>query len=270
MRSLALILIAACGGSPTTEVAAPATPRVEDSMAGAGAVRLAFHVIPGSEPALLLEAGGGADSSSWGALPEQLAAATGHRVISYDRAGFGHSPFPPQGFTIADELAALHAGVHQVGATRIVPVAASYGALIDVAYAASYPADVAGFVFLDPMNAAFVDAVGVARVLATVPSNPSPSSDRERAIARMTAIFPSLIAHLHGAQWTANLPVVIVSAATPPFPDADLQAAWRASHETLAKVPGATRILAEHSDHDIAGTEPAVVVSAVQRVLGGS
>ncbi len=269
MRSLALILIAACAGS-STDVAAPTTPRVEDSMAGAGAVRLAFHVIPGREPALLLEAGGGGDSSSWGALPEQLATVTGHRVISYDRAGFGHSPFPAEPFTIADELAALHAGVHQVGATRIVPIAASYGALIEVAYARSYPADVAGFVFLDPMNAAFVDAVGVDRVIATVPKVASPSSDRDRAIARMTATFPALIAELRGAPWTAGLPVVVVSAATPPFPDADLQAAWRASHEALAKVPGATRILAEHSDHDIAEAEPAVVVSAVQRVLGGS
>lgn len=236
-------------------------------MVTSGVVQLAFHVVPGAEPALLLEAGGGADSASWGTLPDQLAAATGRRVISYDRAGFGKSPFPASAFTIADEVTALHAGVHRVGATKIIPVAASYGALIDVVYAKTYPDDVAGFVFLDPMNADFVEAVGLPAVLATVPMPESPKTDMERAIARMVTSFPALVAELHGVRWAANLPVVIVSAATPPFPDAALQAAWRASHETLAKTPGASRVMAEKSDHDIAQAEPAVVISAVQTVL---
>lgn len=236
-------------------------------MVTTGVVQLAFHVVPGAEPALLLEAGGGADSASWGTLPDQLAAATGRRVISYDRAGFGKSPFPTDAFTIADEITALHAGVHRVGATKIVAVAASYGALIDVAYAKTYPDDVAGFVFLDPMNADFVDAVGLPAVLATVPKPESPKTDMERAIARMVTSLPALVAQLHGVRWAANLPVVIVSAATPPFLDAALQAAWRASHETLAKTPGASRVMAANSDHDIAQGEPAVVIAAVQAVL---
>ena len=254
---------------PNTPPPLDPTPlRVEDSLVTAGVVQLAFHVVPGAEPALLLEAGGGADSSSWGALPDALAAATGRRVISYDRAGFGKSPFPKHAFTIADEVIALHAGVHRVGATKIVPVAASYGALIDVAYAKAYPDDVAGFVFLDPMNVDFVEAVGLPAILATVPMPESPTTDKERAIARMVTSFPALVGDLHGVRWPANLPVVIVSAATPPFPDAALQAAWRASHEALAKTPGASRVIAKASDHDIAQSEPAVVIAAAQKVLG--
>ncbi|MEO7093376.1 MAG: alpha/beta fold hydrolase [Polyangiales bacterium] len=266
MRTIALCLLAACGGSspPTAD---PTPLRMEDSLVTSGNVQLAFHVIPGAEPALLLEAGGGADSSSWGALPDQLAAATGRRVISYDRAGFGKSPFPTVAFTIDDEVAAIHVGVHRVGATKIVPVAASYGALIDVAYAKAHPDDVAGIVFLDPMNVEFVEAVGLPAVMATVPVPEDPKTDRERAIARMVTSFPMIVNALHGVRWAANLPVVIVSAATPPFPDAALQAAWRASHETLAKTPGATHVMAEKSDHDIAESEPAVVIAAVQNVL---
>lgn len=256
-----------CGGA--TPLPSDLTPlRMEDSLVTAGAVQLAFHVIPGAEPALLLEAGGGADSSSWGSFPDQLAAATGRRVISYDRAGFGKSPFPAVAFTIDDEVAAIHTGVHRVGATKIVPVAASYGALIDLAYAKAHPEDVAGFVLLDPMNVEFVEAVGLPAVMATVPAPEDPKTDKERAIARMVTSFPALVNSLHGVRWAPSLPVVIVSAATPPWPDAALQAAWRASHETLANTPGATRVMAEHSDHDIAAAEPAVVIAAVQRVLG--
>ncbi len=256
-----------CGGAApaTTE---PTPLRVEDSLVTSGAVQLAFHVIPGAEPALLLEAGGGADSSSWGPLPDQLAAATGRRVISYDRAGFGKSPFPAVAFTFEDEIAAIHIGVHRVGATKIIPIAASYGALIDIAYARAHPEDVAGIVFLDPMNVDFVEAVGLPAVMATVPAPEDPKTDKERAIARMVTSFPRLVNALHGVHWAPNLPVVIVSATTPPFPDATLQAAWRASHESLAKTPGTTRMIAEHSDHDIAASEPAVVIAAVQKVLG--
>jgi hypothetical protein len=86
-------------------------------------------------------------------------------------------------------------------------------------------------------------------------------------IARMVERFPALIADLHGVRWPTTLPAVIVSAATPPFPDPDLQAAWRASHQGLAHTPGATQVFAEHSDHDIAEAEPDVVVGMVQRVL---
>jgi pimeloyl-ACP methyl ester carboxylesterase len=264
-RPILVFFLAACSGAGTP--ASLPAPRVEASMVSSGVLRLAFHVIPGAEPALLLEAGGGADSSSWGTLPDQLAQSTGRRVISYDRAGFGKSPFPTDAFTVADELTALHVGVHQLGAARIVAVAASYGALIDVAYAKAFPEDVAGLVLLDPMNADFVEAAGLPRVLATVTAIEAPASDQERAIQRMVTGFPSLITELHGVRWAEHLPVVIVSAATPPYPDPDLQAAWRASHETLANTPGATRVIAEHSDHDIAETEPAVVITAVQRVL---
>ncbi len=262
---LLFVVLAACSGA-RTPASLPA-PRVEASMVTSGVLKLAFHVIPGGEPSLLLEAGGGADSSSWGTLADQLAAATGRRVISYDRAGFGKSPFPAEAFTIADEVTALHVGVHQLGATKVIPIAASYGALIDVAYAKAYSAEVAALVLLDPMNADFVEAVGLPRVLATVPAIEAPASDHDRAVQRMVTSFPSLVTELHGVRWANALPVVIVSAATPPYAEPDLQAAWRASHEALAKTPGATRVIAEHSEHDIAEAEPAVVISAVKRVL---
>ncbi|MEO8552595.1 MAG: alpha/beta fold hydrolase [Kofleriaceae bacterium] len=263
MRALFFVVLAGCGAATPPPAS---SPRTERTLTGGG-LSLFFRVIDGGAPAFVLEAGGGADSASWGTFPIDLAKATGRRVIAYDRAGFGKSPFPAKPFAIADELAALHADLHELGADRIVPVAASYGALIAVAYTKTYPDQIAGLVFVDPMNADFVEAVGLERVMTTVPKISALKSDLERAVARMVEGFPDLIASLHGVRWPANLPVVIVSAATPPFPAADLQAAWRASHVTLAATPGASRVLATKSDHDITETEPEVVVAAAQRVL---
>lgn len=255
-------MLAGCGGAP----AHVAVPPFDRTLTGGG-LSLAFHVIDGAGPAFVLEAGGGADAASWKTFPAALAKATGHRVIAYDRAGFGKSGFPATPFTIADELAALHADLHELAADRIIPVAASYGGLLAVAYTQTYPGDVAGLVFVDPMNADFVEALGLDRVVGTVPKIENPRDDHERAIVRMVASFPGLIRSLHGVRWPANLPVVIVSAATPPFPDPDMQAAWRASHEKLAQVPGASRVIATKSDHDITDDEPDVVIAAAQRVL---
>jgi pimeloyl-ACP methyl ester carboxylesterase len=263
MRTLLLVVLAGCGAATPTP---PPSSPPEQMMMGGG-LSLFFRVIDGGAPAFVLEAGGGADSSSWKSFPADLAKATGHRVIAYDRAGFGKSPFPAAPFTIAEEMAALHADLQTLGAERIVPVAASYGALLAVAYTRTYPSEVAGLVFVDPMNADFVEALGLDRVMGTVPKLTDPKTDLERGIARMVSSFPDLIASLHGARWPAKLPVVIVSAATPPFEEADAQAAWRASHVKLAETPGTTRVLAARSDHDITETEPEVVIEAARRVI---
>jgi len=56
---------------------------------------LAFHVLPGRLPALVLDAGGGADSSYWNSILPDLAKRTGSEIITYDRAGFGASDEAP-------------------------------------------------------------------------------------------------------------------------------------------------------------------------------
>lgn len=247
------------GCTGTTPPPAEPTPlRVEDSLVTAGPLQLAFHVVPGGEPALLLEAADG-DSSAWGTLPDQLATATGRRVISYDRAGFGKSPFPAVAFTVEDEVAAIQAGVHRVGATKVVPVAAAYGALIDLAYAHAHPEDLAGLVLIDPLTTDFIAAVGLPALMPTMPVPAAPATNQERAAVRVVTSLPALVEKLHGVRWPAKLPMVVVTADAPRYTDAQLQAAWRASHETLAMRPGASQ--------KMGSSEPATVIAAVQAVL---
>jgi pimeloyl-ACP methyl ester carboxylesterase len=263
---LLALALAACGArssrSPST-VPAPAGDRdLEGSK-----LHLFMRVIEGSAPAIVLEAGGGADSSRWHTLPEQLARATGRQVIAYDRAGFGKTPLPPGELTVGDEVDALHADLRRAGATKIVFVAESYGAMITLAYVQRYPDDLAGLVLLDPMNADFVTAVGIERVARTAgPSNSHPRTEKERAIARMVSVFPGLVGELTNKRWP-DVPAIVVTAGIPWWPDEGMRPPWRASHEALARTPGAELVLAEDSKHDIAGTRPDLVLAWVQRVL---
>jgi len=57
--------------------------------------KILVRVIPGRAPAVVLDAGGGEDSTYWSDLAPKLAAATGSEIVSYDRAGVGVRPDHP-------------------------------------------------------------------------------------------------------------------------------------------------------------------------------
>jgi pimeloyl-ACP methyl ester carboxylesterase len=143
-------------------------------------------------------------------LPARVHEATRHRVIAYDRAGFGQTPLPSAEFSIVDELDALHAMLDQHGARRIVIVAASYGALFAVDYAKQHPENVVGLVLLDPMNADFVDAVGIERVIGTVPKIEHPlrrnTGTRQLSCSGPTERNRVILESEHYALWAARVP----------------------------------------------------------------
>ena len=99
-------------------------------------------------PAIVLDAGLGSDALIWGAVQPQLARTT--RVCSYDRAGFGWSdqaPGPRDADHIAAELHQLLAEAKVSG--TIVLMGHSIAAMYIRDYAAHYPRDVAGLIFVD-------------------------------------------------------------------------------------------------------------------------
>jgi pimeloyl-ACP methyl ester carboxylesterase len=99
-------------------------------------------------PVLVLEAGGQNDSSIWRRVQPELSKTT--TVCSYDRAGFGWSDDQP-GPRDADHIASeLHALLAQAGVNGpFVLMGHSIGGLFIRDYAARYPADVAGLIFVD-------------------------------------------------------------------------------------------------------------------------
>lgn len=103
----------------------------------------------GAGPALCLLHGIGSQSGSW--APQLDALGAHYRVIAWDAPGYGRSDALAAAAPVAaDYAAALAALWDALGVERAVVVASSLGALIAGAFAARWPARVAGLVFLNP------------------------------------------------------------------------------------------------------------------------
>ena len=72
-----------------------------------------------------------------------------HRVIVFDRPGFGHSARPRDRLRRANEQAdLLHAALRRLGVARPVVVGHSWGAIVALALAVRHQADIAGLVLV--------------------------------------------------------------------------------------------------------------------------
>ena len=211
-------------------------------------------------PTVILEGGLGATSSAWAWIQPEVARNT--RVCAYDRAGTGWSDAgtgPPDARHIAATLHTLLRAADVV--SPYVLVGWSMGGLYVRAYAAEFPADVAGVVLLDSSSpdqctstaaarercdsgarmSAVIPAlarIGVMRVMGSLqPASglPEPQSAEVLAFASATkdldaqaAEFlaaPATYAQVHGAALPAGVPLFVLSATdhdTPP----DLEQLW--------------------------------------------
>ena len=116
-----------------------------------GTHRLHLHCAGNGTPAVIFDAALGGSSLSWTFV--QPAVATFTAACTYDRAGFGWSEPGPMPRTVPRLAAELHALLE---AAAIPPpyvlVGHSFGGLVLRAFAARYPQQVAGFVFVDPAH----------------------------------------------------------------------------------------------------------------------
>jgi len=107
-----------------------------------------IYCVGTGSPSVVLESGRGDDWLYWQKVQPELAKTT--RVCSYDRAGLGWSD-PQSGSRDAISIATqLHALLQQAGETGpLVMVGASAGGLYVREFAAAYPTEIAGLVFVD-------------------------------------------------------------------------------------------------------------------------
>jgi pimeloyl-ACP methyl ester carboxylesterase len=158
-------------------------------------------------PTVVLEAGLGEMSSHWARIAPAVARST--RVCAYDRAGLGWSDASsrtPDGHSVASDL---HALLRAAGVPAPYVLAGhSIGGTYAMAYAATYPDDVAGLVLLDSSSPQQFTALpdfpriyaatrrlyavlpslsrlGVSRLANAVapPALPGPAADEVRALA---------------------------------------------------------------------------------------
>jgi pimeloyl-ACP methyl ester carboxylesterase len=102
-------------------------------------------------PTVILEAGGGDDSSSFRSVQRGLSAFT--RICAYDRAGVGFSDPAPWPSTAVNTVTDLHRLVQAISPNHpVILVGHSDGGLYVPLYAATYPKDVTGMVLIDPFT----------------------------------------------------------------------------------------------------------------------
>ncbi len=142
--------------------AAAQPPQAVEKTVHTGSYQLVFKIIAGQGPTILLESGGGMDSTEWDKLAPRLAEATGSTVISYDRAGFGKSDLPESKYDLREDNEALWRALGKLGFDKdLVLVGHSYGGLLIRFEAGERPAAVRGLVFVDPFTVELVDAFGI-------------------------------------------------------------------------------------------------------------
>ncbi|MFD1020829.1 alpha/beta fold hydrolase [Thalassobacillus hwangdonensis] len=107
-----------------------------------------------SLPTVIIEAGTGNWSYDWSYVQDQLAERT--RVITYDRAGYGYSDAPGEGFSLDGTVEDLRQVMEAADVTEpVILVGHSAGGLYTRLFAEKYPDKVAGMVLVDARNEFF-------------------------------------------------------------------------------------------------------------------
>ena len=274
---LAIAIIAAASAlAPAQDQSTEAVEKPVD----VGGYNLNFRIIRGEGPTILLEAGGGMDSTEWNSLAPQLAKETGATVVAYDRAGFGKSDLPETKCDLREDTAALWRGLRTLGLDQdLILVGHSYGGFLIRFEAAEHPDAVKGMVFVDPFTFEFVDTFGIEYcnnhpMMGKLPfdtSRPETLTKLQRALVRMVGApgsnLAEKIAVMRKAVIPEGIPVRVITAGVAFLPKPEEQKAWRESHERLtASIKGAIMVVAEKSGHMIPFSEPDLIVSVVSEV----
>ena len=120
----------------------------EGSFVEVDGIRLHYSDRGTGQPVVLIHGNAvtGADYNTSGVAELLLKS---HRVIIFDRPGFGYSERPRGCLWTANEQAELlHKALRQIGVERPVVVGHSWGAIVALALAEQHPADIAGLVLL--------------------------------------------------------------------------------------------------------------------------
>jgi pimeloyl-ACP methyl ester carboxylesterase len=282
MSSLKYSLLALAIVTPVTTLAAASDQSAQavEKLVDVGGYNLNFRIIPGQDPAILLEAGGGQDSTEWAALAPRLAQETGATVIAYDRAGFGKSDLPETKCDLREDTAALWRGLRTLGLDRnLILVGHSYGGFLIRFEAAEHPDTVRGLVFVDPFTVEFVDMFGIEYcdnhpMMGKLPfdtSRPETLTKLQRAAVRMVGVPSNLagkIAVMRQAVIPEGIPVRVITAGIAFLPKPEEHKAWRESHERFtASIKGAKLVVGEKSGHMIPFSEPDLFISVVSEVV---
>ncbi|MGW5233635.1 alpha/beta fold hydrolase [Streptomyces nodosus] len=240
--------------------------------------RLAFHVTPGHQPAIVLDAGGGLDSSYWKKIVPELAEKTGSEIITYDRAGMGDSDPVPGPWKVQDAVSDLEAGLTALGATRqVILVSHSEAGEIATYATGRHPDRFAGAVLVDAALPQFSTDTEIARVAAATEAQVQQLKAKDdasltKADRQLLAVAANYVPDqraYHQAGWPTGVPVNVIVSEQTPFPTSAPDAeAWRAAQNEFAgEARNRHLVTAAHSSHDIPVDRPDIVVAQIEAML---
>lgn len=262
--------------------------------------RLSVHLAGGAKPGqatVVFSSGFGTPAIAWADIQSDIAGLT--RTIAYDRSGVGASEASTKPRTIQNLAAEMHELLAKTASPPYVLVGHSYGGPIIHTFAARYPNEVAGIVYVDPTDFMQTEAdmraaaeagriVGGYTVLTKLNEqmlNTAGVPDGLRAEAKeIQRAEAEGFAPFRADGDAPNVPTVIVLAGRPqPMPagvtfpgdmDRWFQATLEQRTAHFGQLAKRTRdgvlILAGASDHYIHSTDPELVTWAVRRVLSES
>jgi pimeloyl-ACP methyl ester carboxylesterase len=233
--------------------------------------RLAFHVTAGHLPAIVLDAGGGLDSSYWNALVPVLAADTGSEIITYDRAGSGASDEVPGPWHVEAAVSDLETGLRTLGVTHdVVLVSHSLAGEIATYFVRANPQWVSGAVLVDASLPQFYTDDEIVRVAAAGQAQLAalagqPSTQQSRQLQALAIGYAPAHRAYHQISWPRSVPATVIVSAKTPFETSPEDAQrWRAAQSAFAAAaPNRTLVVATNSSHDIPVDRPDVVIKAV-------
>ncbi|MBP0458788.1 alpha/beta fold hydrolase [Streptomyces montanisoli] len=240
--------------------------------------KLAFHVTAGRLPAIVLDAGGGNDSSYWKDIVPDLARKTGSEIITYDRAGMGASDPVPGPWKAQNAVSDLEAGLNKLGATHdVILVAHSEAGEIATYAARKDPGRFAGAVLVDASLPQFSTDTEIARVAAATQAQLEAIKAKKdtsvtKADRQLLAVAADYVADqraYHRISWPASVPATVIVSAKTPFPTSPPDAqAWRAAQAEFAgAAPNRTLVTAAHSSHDIPLDRPGLVEARIAAMV---
>lgn len=263
--------------SPIDAVLAQPAPAVATQLIDVDGHKIAFHVTPGHGPTIVLDAGGGLDSTYWDAVAPELAKRTGSKVITYDRAGFGASEDVSGAWNVHGATRDLAVGLEKLHAThRVILVAHSLAGEIATYLVGQHPQWFLGAVLVDANVPDFFTEEAITRGMAMyapiiAATKAAPPSKPGRQLLAVADSFVETSRAFHAVTWPASVPVTVIVAEKPPFEDpADAQW-WKDAHAQFAnRAPNRRLVNAAGSSHDVAHDRPEVILSAISDMVAGS
>jgi pimeloyl-ACP methyl ester carboxylesterase len=269
---LGLLLLA----SPITAAVAQPAAAASNQMISVDGHRIAFHVTPGHGPIIVLDAGGGLDSSYWDSFVPVLSKRTGAEIITYDRASFGASDDVNGPWSVQSATRDLEAGLKALHATHnVVLVSHSLAGEIATYITRAHPTWFTGAVLVDAnvpdvFTDDFIAKAGASYAPMIAAAKAAPPSKAGRQLLSVSASFAETSRAFHRVTWPNAVPVVVIVSEKTPLDSPAAAQWWRDAHARFARRAANRQLVtAARSSHDVAHDRPDVILTAIVDVIGG-